>query len=112
MRKLAERAQLVHHVQRRHLVGLGESRVVEDGVDEVFDGSAATHHGLADVHQLGGVRAEDVNAEQLQILGRDEQFEHAVRVARDLAAGQLAYRDTPTSYGMESRVRSTSVAPT
>ncbi len=52
--ELVERAQLVHHVQRGDLVGLRERRVVEDRVHQVFDGAAAAHDGLTDVHHLGG----------------------------------------------------------
>jgi hypothetical protein len=35
-----------------------------DGVDQVVDGAAAAHHGLADVHQFRRAGAGDVHAEQ------------------------------------------------
>ena len=47
------------------------------------------------MHQFGGVGAEDVNPENAQIIGGYQQLEHAVRVADNLTAGQLAIpRDT------------------
>src|SRR5262245_62001776 len=58
-------AHLVHRVQRRNLVGLGQGGVVEDRVDEVVDGATAAHHRLTDVDQLGGAGPEDVYAEKL-----------------------------------------------
>ena len=42
------------------------------------------------MHHLGGVAAEDVHTEQLEVVGGDQQFQHAVGVAGDLAARQLA----------------------
>ncbi len=66
--ELLDGSQLVRRVQRGDLVGLGECRVVQHGVDEVVDGAAAAHHRLPDVDQLGGVAAEDVHAEQRAIL--------------------------------------------
>ena len=41
------------------------------------------------MHHLGGVRPEDMHAQQTKILGGYQQFEHAVGVAGDLTAGQL-----------------------
>src|ERR1039457_5154137 len=82
-------AHLVHRVQRGDLVRLGQGRVVEHGVDEVVDGAAAAHHGLADVDELGGAGAEHVDAEQLAGIEGDQQLQHAVGVTDDLAAGQL-----------------------
>ena len=55
----------------------------------------ASHHRLPDVHHLGGVAAEDVHAEQLQVIGGDQQLEHAVGVAGDLPAGQFAVPGDP-----------------
>ena len=89
-----QRPQLVHHIEGGDLVGLGEGRVVEDGVDQVLHGPTAAHHGLADVHQLGGGGAEDVDAQNLQVLGGHQQLQHAVRVTGDLAAGQFSPRGT------------------
>jgi haloalkane dehalogenase len=42
-------AHLVRRVESGDLVRLGEGRVVEHGVDQVVDGTAAAHDGLADV---------------------------------------------------------------
>src|SRR6202034_2440809 len=39
---------------------------------------------------LRGIAAEDVYAEQLQVVGGNQQLQHAVGVAGDLAAGQFA----------------------
>src|SRR5262249_11817833 len=83
-------AQLVDRVECGDFVGLGEGGVVEDGVDELVDGAAAGHDRLAEVDEFGGVRAEDVDAEEAAGVGGDEEVEHAVAVADDLAAGQFA----------------------
>ena len=40
--------------------------------------------------ELGGAGAEDVHAQQRAGPRRDQQLQHAVGVAEDLAAGQLA----------------------
>jgi len=79
---------------------------VEHRVDQVVDlVAAAAHHRLSDMDDIGGRGAEDVDAQQLARLGRDEQFEHAVRVADDLPAGQLAgTRAMPTSNAVELSV--------
>ncbi len=61
-RERVQRADLVGHVQRGHLVRLGQRRVVEHGVDEVVDGAAAAHDRLPDVHEVGGAGAEHVHA--------------------------------------------------
>ena len=45
-------AHLVHRVQGGELVGLGQGRVAEDGVDQVVDGAAAAHDDLV-VYALG-----------------------------------------------------------
>jgi len=50
-------AHLVHRVQGDDLVGLGQGRLAEDGVDQVVDGAAAAHDGLADVDEFGGAGA-------------------------------------------------------
>ena len=84
------RAQLVHRVERGHLVRLGERRVVEDRVDEVVDRPAEPHHRLADVHELGGAGAERVHAQQCPVVGGDEQLHDAVAFPEDLSAGELA----------------------
>ena len=82
---------LVGRVQRRDLVALGQRRVVEDRVDEVVDGAAAAHHRLADVDQLGRAGADARGRRAVgAVLRGDQQLEHAVRVADDLAAGEFA----------------------
>ena len=80
----------VHRVERGDLVGLGERRVVEDGGDEEVDRRVAAHHGLPDVDEVGGARADHVHAEQAAVVGVDEQLEHAVLVAAHQPAGELA----------------------
>ena len=82
--------QLVQPIQRRDLVRLGQRRVVEDVVDEVIDGSIERHDGLADVDQLGGAGADGVHAEDRVIVLVDQELEHAVVVAEQLAAGEFA----------------------
>src|SRR2546426_11515587 len=52
----------VEPVQRGHLVGFRERRVVEDVVDEVVDRPAEGEYGLADVHELGGLLPDEVHA--------------------------------------------------
>ncbi|MCO5546658.1 hypothetical protein L7F22_000092 [Adiantum nelumboides] len=84
-----QRTDLVRGVQRGDLVGLRQRRVVQDGVDEVVHGPATAHDRLPDVHEVGGVRAEHVHAEQRPVLGRDDELQHAVGVADDRAAGEL-----------------------
>src|SRR5262249_27382722 len=86
---------LVHSVERGDLVGLGQGRVVEDGVDQVVDGAAAAHDRLPDVDQLGGAGAEHVDAEQPVVGQRNKELQHAVGVADDLAAGELPVAGDP-----------------
>ena len=67
-------------VQRRHLVGLGERRVVEDrGDEEVEPARAGRHHGLADVDEIRRARAEHVDAEDPAVLGGDEELQYPSR---------------------------------
>jgi hypothetical protein len=63
-----------------------------DGVDQVVDGAAAAHHGLADVHQFRRAGAEDVHAEQRVCLN---QFSRAVDIRRH-ATRQY---ERPASFG-------------
>jgi hypothetical protein len=60
---------LVHRVSCRDLVRLGEGWVVEHRVDEIVDRAIACHDGLPDMYQFGGVDAEDVDAQQLVVVG-------------------------------------------
>src|SRR5262249_46009066 len=80
----------VHGGEAGALVGLRQGRVVEDRVDEIVDGAAASHDGLPDVHEFRGAGAEDVDAQQPAILRGHQQLEHPVGVADDLSPGQLA----------------------
>src|SRR5271157_4966069 len=80
---------LVHRVQGGDLVGLGQGRVVEDGIDEVVDGAATAHDGLADVDQFGGAGAEHVDAEQIPGIQRHQELQDPVGIADDLPAGQF-----------------------
>ena len=71
-------------------VGFGEGGVVEDGVDEVGDGAAVAHDGLADVDEFGGVFAHDVYAEECGGGGVEDEFEESGFVAGDGASGDFA----------------------
>src|SRR5215510_3022544 len=82
--------QPIEPVQRGDLVGFGERRIVEDGLDEVVDRPAEGEHRLGDVHQVGGVRADDVRTPQPMRFTLEEQLQHARAVADDLAARDLA----------------------
>ena len=48
---------------------------------------------------FGGARPEDVDTEDLAVIRRGEQLEHAVVVADDLAAGELAIARDPDLVG-------------
>src|SRR5271167_1746718 len=61
-RKLSE---FVEPVERRDLVRLRQSGVVEHRVAEIFDGAAVVHHGLPDVNDFRGALADHVHAQQL-----------------------------------------------
>ncbi len=82
--------QAAEAVEGRGFVALGESGVVEDGVDEVVDGAAEDHDGLADVDQLAGAFADDVHAEHLARVAVEDELEAAGGVAANLAAGGFA----------------------
>ena len=70
VRRLRHRPDPVGGVERRHLVGLRERRVVEDGRDEEVDRRGSAHHGLADVDELGRARADHVHPEQARVAAR------------------------------------------
>ena len=82
--------QAAEAVKCRGLVALGESGVVEDRVDEVVDGAAQDHHGLADVHQFAGAFADDVDAQNLARVAMEDELEAAGGVAANLAASDFA----------------------
>src|SRR6476620_10024926 len=79
----------VDAVEGRDLVAFRERRVIEHGVDEVVDRSAERQHRLADVDQLAGTLADNVDAEQLAGLAMKDQLQEPGNVAEDLAAGDL-----------------------
>ena len=60
-------AELVQAVERRRLIAFGQSRIVEDRIDEIVDRTPEDHHRLADVQQLAGAFADDMHAEQLRV---------------------------------------------
>src|SRR5262249_5238349 len=47
------RYQLVRRIERRNLVALSESRVVEDRAKEVVEAATQPDHGVTDVEELG-----------------------------------------------------------
>lgn len=83
-------ADAFESVQGGDFVGFGEGGVVEDGVDEVGDGAAVAHDGLADVDEFCGGFSHDVYAEQLPGLLIEDEFQDAGVVACDGAAGHFA----------------------
>src|SRR5438876_991332 len=88
--KPRQASEAIQAVQRGHLVGLRERRVVEDVVDEVVDGPAEGEDRLADMHELRGLLADDVDATEPVRGALEEQLQHAGAVADDLAARDLA----------------------
>ena len=69
-------------VQRRHLVGLRERRVVEDrGDEEVQPARVHGHDGLADVDEVRRARPEHMDAEHAAVLDGDEQLQDALAIA-------------------------------
>src|SRR5262249_40402960 len=88
--RVVQLVEPVARVERRDLVGVTESRHVEDGVHEVVDVEVARDHRLTEVNELGRGCAQDVDAQYVSGLGVDEQFEQSGAVAGDLATGKLA----------------------
>src|SRR2546425_1217879 len=82
-------SQLVQAVQRGHLISLSKSGVIEDRVAEIFDRGAQGKHRLADVDNLRGARADDMNAQKLEALGIEQELQQALLIAEHLALGQL-----------------------
>ena len=80
---------MVRGVVRGHLVALRERRVVEHRLEEVVESAAERQHRLADVDQLGRLRAHAVDAEQRARLAVEDHLEEAAVVAEDLPAGDL-----------------------
>src|SRR5579883_1370456 len=90
--RFAESGELVEAVERRSLVAFRQGRVVKDGIDEVIHGSAENHDGLADVQQLGGALADDVDAQHLLRFAMEDDLQASGGVAADLAAGDLSIK--------------------
>src|SRR5882757_8507409 len=65
----------VDAVIRRRLVTLGERGIVEDRIDEVIERAAEHHNGLADVQELAGAFADDVDAKQMARLAMEDDLE-------------------------------------
>ncbi len=68
---------LVEHAQGGH---------VEAGFHENFRGEFVQDGEQADVDDLGGLFADDVDTDELHVFAPEEQFEEAFRVADDAAA--------------------------
>src|SRR5437773_11555744 len=58
-----QRVQLVLGIEGSDLVGLGQRRVVEHRVQEVIERAVVAHHRLADVHDLGCARPQNVHTQ-------------------------------------------------
>ena len=56
---------------------------------EQLGGGVGEHGDDADVHDLGGLLADDVDAQELHVLAAEEQLEEPGLVADDLAAGAV-----------------------
>src|SRR6266446_357440 len=67
-------------------VGFAERGVFEDLFDEFVDGEAVVEDHHADVDELGGVFADDADAEKFSISAGKNEFQHACGVASDVAA--------------------------
>src|SRR5258708_21419946 len=77
-------------IEGGRLVAFGEGWVVEDGVDEVVNGTAQDHDRLADVNQFSCALADDVNAEDLAGVAMENELEAASGIATNLASPSLA----------------------
>src|SRR6202167_6792685 len=69
------RLEFVEPVERGDFVCFGQSRVVEHGIAEIFDGAAVIQHGLSDVNNFSGGLADYVDHEQLAGSAVEEQFQ-------------------------------------
>src|SRR5439155_11315044 len=56
-------SQSIYSIEGGGFVALGQRRVVEHGVDEVFDRAAESKHRLAYVNQLAGALADNVRSQ-------------------------------------------------
>src|SRR5579872_4040245 len=82
--------QAAEAVEGGGFVALGEGGIVEDGIDEVFDGAAHDHDCLANVNEFAGTFANDVDAEDFAGVFMKDQFEAAGSVSADLATRGFA----------------------
>src|SRR6266446_4725637 len=66
-------------------VGFAERGVVENLFDEFVDGEAVIEDHHADVDELGGVFADDADAEKFSVGASEDEFQHARGVTGDVA---------------------------
>jgi len=69
--------QLVQPVQRSDAICFSQRRKIEDVVNKIIHLAAERHDGLADVDQLGGACADDMDSQDRVIFLMDQQLEHA-----------------------------------
>jgi len=74
-------------MQSRSFIKDAEGGQVEAGVDEEIGGGVAHHGHEADVDDVGGEFAHDMDAEEFVIVATKEEFEKAVLIANDATAG-------------------------
>src|SRR6202011_1973474 len=55
--------KFVQAVKRGRFVTLGQSRVIENGIDEIFRRAAEDHNRLADVNEFASSFSDDMNAQ-------------------------------------------------
>src|SRR6185369_11807117 len=67
-------------------IGLAESRIVKDLLDEFVDGQALVEDEHAGVDELGGDFADDADAEQFFVGAGEDEFQHAESIAGNVAA--------------------------
>src|SRR5580658_203186 len=82
--------QFVETVESRGLIALGQRRVIENGIDEIFHGAAQNHNCLADVKQLRRPLADHVYPQHLLGLTMKAYLQTSRGVAANLAARDLA----------------------
>src|SRR5260370_10580571 len=81
--------EAIDPIQRSGLVALCQGRIVEDGVDEVFDPPAKGHDRLADVYQFARAFAQYVNTQQFMCIKFKDQLEDTGAVADYLPTRDL-----------------------
>ena len=87
--RLLKLADAVEAVEGGYLITLGKRGVVEDGIDEIIELAAKRHDRLADVHELAGTFADDVDAKDGVGDAVEDEFETAGGIAADLASGNF-----------------------